>query len=99
VNTKWGARAPALEVAINAQAVAAHMSKGAKLAPGLKAVPKPGAFSLPGAPGRARGPRAPPPPRALRRCARGGRARGGRGGPACGAAEHPSAPRGACNSG
>ncbi|KAG7673428.1 hypothetical protein Ndes2526B_g03127 [Nannochloris sp. 'desiccata'] len=45
-NMKWTSRAPAAEVAANAQAVAAHMSKGAKLAAAMKA-PAPGSFDLP----------------------------------------------------
>jgi 5'-3' exoribonuclease 2 len=45
-NMKWTSRAPAAEVAANAQAVAAHMSKSAKLAAALKA-PAPGSFDLP----------------------------------------------------
>ena len=53
-NSKWTSRAPAAEVAANAQAVAAHMSKGAKLAAAFKA-PPPGSFNLP----------APPPPRPM----------------------------------
>jgi len=43
---KWTSRAPAAEVAANAQAVASHMSKGAKLAAAMKA-PAPGSFNLP----------------------------------------------------
>jgi 5'-3' exoribonuclease 2 len=45
-NMKWTSRAPAAEVAANAQAVASHMSKGAKLAAAMKA-PPPGLFNLP----------------------------------------------------
>jgi 5'-3' exoribonuclease 2 len=45
-NMKWTSRAPPSEVAANAQALSAHMSKSSKLAAAFKA-PAPGSFDLP----------------------------------------------------